>query len=84
MQCSGLEEQYPATAGLITNMKFSVYVLLNDRGKYYIGHTNNISRRIDQHNDSNRKSWASKYGPWKLIYHEICQERSEAVRKENI
>ena len=50
--------------------------------KLYIGHTNNLQRRFLQHNDSAKKSWTSKRGPWKLLHSEIYTNRAGAMNKE--
>ena len=61
-----------------------VYILENPRGKLYIGHTDDLDRRIEQHNNPQAGSgkYTHKHGPWRLVYQEACQSRSEAVRRE--
>ena len=60
-----------------------VYVLQSSSiPKYYIGHTNNVMRRLQEHNTVERQGWASKYGSWKVVYTEEFPDRSSAVRKE--
>ncbi|HEY4483333.1 MAG TPA: GIY-YIG nuclease family protein [Candidatus Paceibacterota bacterium] len=61
---------------------FTVYVIENSSGKVYVGYTNDIERRFDQHNDPARESWASRRGPWKLIYREEHKSRAEAMKAE--
>ena len=65
---------------------FWVYVLENPQGRFYIGSTGNLTRRIGQHNPSPVDSDSSKYthknGPWGLVYQEKCQTRREAMARE--
>ena len=62
---------------------FHVYILLSEKThKYYIGATGNLPDRLLRHN--NGRSKATKTGiPWKLVYSEIFQTRSEAMIREN-
>ena len=59
-----------------------VYVLRSDvDNKRYIGLTNNLERRINQHNSGKVKSTKSRI-PFKLIYFEEFESRSEAALRE--
>ena len=63
-------------------MFFYVYVLesLRDK-KRYIGYTNNLKRRIEEHNQG--KSFSTKPRlPMKLIYFEACTNQQDAERRE--
>ena len=61
---------------------FKVYIiqsLVNNR--YYIGHTEDVDKRITKHNAGEVKS--TKYGkPWKIIYLEEYSSRSDAYQRE--
>lgn len=61
---------------------FVVYVIENPDSRIYIGQTNDLERRIAQHNDPLKKSWASKRGPWKVVFTKNFSSRSEAMRCE--
>jgi putative endonuclease len=66
-------------------MAFFVYVLLNPKGETYVGHTDNLPRRLSQHNDpACRLTLHTKRhpGPWKLIHSERFPTRSAAMRRE--
>eukprot|EP00835_Amoeboradix_gromovi_P004941 NODE_422_length_8880_cov_0.172759.p4 type:complete len:147 gc:universal NODE_422_length_8880_cov_0.172759:5100-5540(+) len=45
----------------------SVYVLKLEQGKYYVGKTNNIDRRIEEHFSSQGCEWTSSYKPIEII-----------------
>lgn len=48
----------------------------------YIGYTNNIKRRIKEHNQSGKKFTSRKDGEWILIYCEIYRMQADAVARE--
>lgn len=61
---------------------FSVYILWSEKlRKFYIGHTDNLPRRMEEHN-SGRSVYTKKGDPWILIYHEDCENRSSASKRE--
>jgi putative endonuclease len=63
-------------------MPHFVYILQSLRtGAYYTGSTQNISDRIERHNQNRVKATKSK-GPWKLVYTEEFLSRSDAVKRE--
>ncbi len=65
---------------------FFVYILYSSTAdKYYVGHTNDIQRRLGEHNDNsaNSSKFCSKNGPWQLVYYEAdFPTRSEAASRE--
>jgi predicted GIY-YIG superfamily endonuclease len=65
---------------------FYVYVLENPKGRLYIGHTEDLERRLTQHNSPEGKEHLGKYthrnGPWRLLGSELFDTRSEAMRRE--
>jgi len=65
-------------------MFFWVYVLesLKD-GNRYIGYTNNLKRRIEEHKEDGL-SFSIKFRlPFNLIYFEGCLNMEDAKRREN-
>jgi len=59
-----------------------VYVLESIKyGEHYIGYTDNLKRRILQHNSGLGAS-TKRYRPWKLIYYEACINPLDAKRRE--
>jgi putative endonuclease len=65
---------------------FWVYVLVNrNAGKHYIGQTNDLTRRLSEHNgqSENPLRFTRKYaGKWELVYSEKYPTRSEAMKRE--
>ncbi|MFH0749534.1 MAG: GIY-YIG nuclease family protein [Candidatus Gottesmanbacteria bacterium] len=61
---------------------FTVYILQNNISKrYYIGSTNDIKRRVEEHNRGQTMSTRRK-GVWTIIYSEEVNTKLEAVRRE--
>ncbi len=62
---------------------YFTYIIYSDAiKKYYIGHTSDLSRRIEEHNRGKTKSIA-KGIPWKLLFQTKFSSRSEAILLEN-
>jgi putative endonuclease len=63
---------------------FKVYILKNNlTGKHYIGSTNDLVRRIAEHNRGQTKSTKRK-GIWKIIYTEDYDTALGAKRRERL
>jgi len=61
---------------------YFVYVLKSEKDdRLYKGMTNNIKRRIYEHNIGKHKS-TRPFKPWKLVYQESFDSRVEARRRE--
>ncbi|MCA9277041.1 MAG: GIY-YIG nuclease family protein [Phycisphaerales bacterium] len=67
-------------------MTYWVYVLFSEAAdRRYIGQTDDLNRRVDEHNDPSHNSmkFTSKHpGPWVLVHSEQFETRSEAMRRE--
>ncbi|MHB1686583.1 MAG: GIY-YIG nuclease family protein [Ignavibacteriaceae bacterium] len=63
-------------------MNFCTYILFSQTvNKYYIGSTNNILRRLDEHNS--RQTSSTKAGvPWKIIFMKEFVLKSDAIKLE--
>jgi putative endonuclease len=62
---------------------FTVYVLYSSSfNKIYIGFTSNLEARILSHNVLSVKGYTLKYRPWEIIYTEIFETKSEAMKRE--
>ena len=61
---------------------YYVYILKNDlSNKHYIGSTNHLERRLDEHNRGQTKSTKAR-GLWSIIYTEKFNLQIEAKRRE--
>ena len=63
---------------------FWVYVLQNPAGKFYIGQTQDLPKRLEDHNrtDAFDGHFTRKNGPWNLVWSEKHETRSAAVLRE--
>ena len=63
---------------------YFVYVLKSYKnGKYYIGQTKDLSKRIQEHNsNNNKKQFTANNGPWRLLFYEKFITRSDAIKQE--
>jgi putative endonuclease len=63
---------------------FWVYVLENLKGKFYVGQTESLEQRLQDHNrtDSFDGHYTRKNGPWKLVWSEDHESRSAAMQRE--
>ena len=63
---------------------FYIYILFSPSSdKYYVGHTENISQRLESHNGSEKNTYTSKHRPWTLTaLFECTNNRSEALKIE--
>ena len=68
------------------SLGFTVYIIKSSAtGKRYVGHTDDLQRRLSEHNsrEHNSAKYTSKNaGPWDLIYREGHSSRSEAMKRE--
>ena len=62
---------------------YVVYILCCSDDTLYTGITNNLSKRVVEHNTSPK---GAKYTrgrrPVKLVYHEKCMDKSSALKRE--
>ncbi|AFN73884.1 GIY-YIG catalytic domain protein [Melioribacter roseus P3M-2] len=61
---------------------YTVYVLYSRRfNKIYIGQTENLERRLSEHNNG-ISTYTRRYMPWEVIYTEEYSTRPEALKRE--
>ncbi|MBW1701289.1 MAG: GIY-YIG nuclease family protein [Deltaproteobacteria bacterium] len=64
-------------------MAYYVYILKSQiDGSYYIGSTQDLTERLERHNQG-RSLYTKAKLPWKLVYKEEHPDRAKAVRREN-
>ncbi len=64
---------------------FYVYILHSiSSDHYYIGHTDNVEKRLKEHNNPKENSkYTSKHLPWELkLYFQVSEFRGDALRIE--
>ena len=65
--------------------KYYVYILTSERnGVFYVGVTNNLTRRIYEHKAELVPGFTKKYDVKMLVYYEDFEDISEAIRREKI
>jgi len=67
-------------------MSYFVYLIktkkrINNKFFSYVGYTNNLSKRLQQHNDGKGAKY-TKGKKWKLIYYETYPNKNEAMVNE--
>ncbi len=65
-----------------TEKLYRVYVLQNPDGRFYIGLSEDIANRLDQHNAGLSK-WTAKFRPWILAWAGDPMPLSQARKLEN-
>ena len=61
---------------------FCVYIIQSEKdGSYYIGHTEDVEKRLSEHNAFNGRYTSSKK-PWKIVYREKLLSKAEAAQRE--
>jgi putative endonuclease len=67
-------------------MPYFIYILQSESsGRYYIGHTEDLQKRIAQHNDPHYTLTTftkTHKGPWVLVYSETFATRADAMKRE--
>ena len=61
---------------------YFVYIIESEKdGTYYIGQSDNLEKRLEQHNNGFSK-YTSRKLPWKLVYYESYLTRKESIVRE--
>ncbi len=59
-----------------------LYILECNGGTFYTGVTKDLERRLKMHNSGKASRYTRVHLPVKLLYHEICKNRTEALIRE--
>jgi putative endonuclease len=62
--------------------QFWVYIMASKSGTLYVGMTNDICLRVEQHKSDEFEGFASKYGCDRLVYYEQFQNVLHAIARE--
>lgn len=61
---------------------FYTYLLKSKKnGKLYTGSTNDLKKRLKEHNDG-KSNYTKKYIPYELVYYEACLNEQDARARE--
>ena len=64
---------------------YVLYLIQHSETKeIYVGITNNLKSRINQHNNGGRKSTTRKTGTWELVYAEAYRNKDDVITREKI
>ena len=72
----------PATNSRRMPATYRVYILRNREGKFYIGLTEDVAQRVEQHN-SGKSRWTKTRGPWTLAWQSEKLSLTDARKLEN-
>ncbi len=72
------EELAPA----VVDKLWSLYILECSDGSLYTGVTNDLERRVEQHNAGTASKYTRVRRPVVLVYHEVCGTRTAALVRE--
>ncbi|MGM0620146.1 MAG: GIY-YIG nuclease family protein [Bacteroidota bacterium] len=62
---------------------YFVYALYSPKfDKIYVGYSENAKKRLKSHNDERNNGWTGKFQPWEIVYTEICETKTEALKRE--
>ena len=62
---------------------YSVYILESMQdGSWYIGSTDDVTRRLTEHNDQSNTHYTGKKQPWKLLRTKDFKKKSDAISFE--
>ena len=62
--------------------KYYVYIMANRARTLYVGVTNNLARRVQQHKSALIPGFTSKYGLNRLVYFEVTSDVLAAIERE--
>lgn len=63
-------------------MPFYTYIVRCIDASYYVGHTDDLEKRISDHNSGGLSAYTRKRRPVKLVWAEESQTREEALARE--
>jgi len=62
---------------------YRVYVLRNPKGRFYIGVSEDVDRRVEDHN-CGKSRWTKDRGPWALVWQSQKLSLGDARKLENL
>jgi predicted GIY-YIG superfamily endonuclease len=64
-------------------MEYCVYIVRNSEGRIYIGLSEDVVKRVADHNDG-VSTWTKHRGPWELIWQSESRDITSARKFENL
>ena len=64
------------------NVELYVYILECKDGTYYTGWTNNLEKRMKEHNEGKGAKYTKARRPVKLVYFETFESKIDAMKRE--
>jgi putative endonuclease len=66
----------------ISKFMYYVYIIYSESAdRYYIGYCSELASRLEKHNAGATLS-TKPYRPWKLVYSEPFENKSDAIKRE--
>jgi putative endonuclease len=66
-----------------TLSEYFVYILASKRnGTLYVGMTNDLIRRVNEHKNDFVEGFTRNYGVHSLVYYELCETLDAALQRE--
>lgn len=62
--------------------QFYIYILANQARMLYVGVTNDLKRRIDEHKQKTSVSYTARYSITRLVYFEMTLDVKVAIARE--
>ncbi len=62
--------------------KFTVYIIESEEGLRYTGMTEDLKKRMVEHNEKILSFWTKRGNNWKLKYSEEFDSKTEALKRE--
>ncbi len=81
MEAAGRMERFLKILSKIM-LDFYVYILKCADGTYYTGHTDNLDKRISEHENNTHECYTSTRLPIILVYAQAFASRAEAIDAE--
>jgi putative endonuclease len=63
-------------------MYFTYILYSSAANKFYVGHSDNLERRLHEHNSGQTRFTSNIASDWQLMYHEQFESRALAAKRE--
>lgn len=63
-------------------MKYYVYIIKSKEGFHYTGFTEDLEKRLIEHNEKDLSFWTKRGTIWKLIYKEEFENKTDTLKRE--